>query len=68
MLYANANFSLRRLQLGDYYMLKNDRNNTIKHYEITLQKDSLLIPVYSNLAASYWLVKDYSNAHQILKK
>ncbi len=66
MLFANADFSLGRLQLGDYYLQKNDINSAIKHYNMALQKDSLLIPVYSNLATAYSLVKDYANAHQIL--
>ncbi len=66
MLFANADFSLGRLQIGDYYLQKNDINNAIKHYKMALQKDSLLIPVYSNLATAYSIVKEYSNAHQIL--
>ena len=38
MLFANADFSLGRLQLGDYYLQKNDLNNAIKHYKMALQK------------------------------
>ena len=68
MLFANADFSLGRLQLGDYYLQKNDIKNAIKHYTMALQKDSLLIPVYSNLATAYSMVEDYSNAHQIMDK
>jgi len=66
MLFSNANFSLGRLQLGDYYLQKKDINRAIKHYKMALQKDSLLTPVYSNLATAYTLVKDYSNANQIM--
>jgi Tfp pilus assembly protein PilF len=66
MLYANADFSLGRLQLGDYYLQKNDINNAIKHYKMALQKDSLLIPVYSNLATSYSMLKDYANSNATL--
>ncbi len=65
MLFANADFASGRLQLGDYYLQKNDINSAIKHYNMALQKDSLLIPVYSNLATAYTLVKEYANAIQI---
>ncbi len=53
MLYSNADFSTGRMQLGDYFLQNNDIKNAIKHYNIALQKDSLLIPVYSNLATAY---------------
>jgi Tfp pilus assembly protein PilF len=53
MLYTNADFSTGRLQLGDYYLQHNDVKNAIKNYEMALQKDNLLIPVYSNLASAY---------------
>jgi tetratricopeptide (TPR) repeat protein len=68
MLFANADFSLGSLQLGDYYLQKNDINKAIKHYKMALQKDSLLILVYSNLATAYSMVQEYSNAHQIMDK
>ncbi|MEN8186679.1 MAG: tetratricopeptide repeat protein, partial [Bacteroidota bacterium] len=53
MLYSNADFSTGRMQLGDYYLQNNDINTAIKHYEMALQKDSLLTPIYSNLATAY---------------
>ncbi len=53
MLYSNADFSTGRLQLGDYYLQSNDIKTAIKHYEIAIKKDSLLTPVYSNLATAY---------------
>lgn len=68
MLFANSDFSVGRLQLGDYYFQKNDIQNAIKHYKVALKKDSLLIPVYSNLATAYSMVNDYSNANEILGK
>lgn len=66
MLYSNADFSSGRMQLGDYYLQNNDFNTAIKHYNEALKKDSLLIPVYSNLATSYSLIQDYENANKIL--
>ena len=53
MLYSNTDFSTGRLQIGDYYMQLNDVKSAIRHYEIALKKDSLLFPVYSNLATAY---------------
>ena len=66
MLYSNADFSTGRMQLGDYYLQNNDIKTAIKHYEIALQKDSLLIPVYSNLATAYSLNKEYIKANETL--
>lgn len=53
MLFSNADFSTGRLQMGDYFMQTNDIKAAIKHYEVALEKDSLLYPVYSNLATAY---------------
>lgn len=53
MLFANADFSTGRLQLGDYFMQNNDIRSAIGHYESALKKDSLLFPVYTNLATAY---------------
>ena len=53
MLYSNADFATGRLQLGDYYMQLNDVKTAIRHYEMALKKDTLLFPVYSNLATAY---------------
>ncbi|WP_159022432.1 tetratricopeptide repeat protein [Formosa sp. L2A11] len=58
MMFTNADFSTGRLQLGDYYLQNNDIDNAIKNYELALKKDSLLLPVYSNLATSYSLKGD----------
>ena len=66
MLFSNADFSTGRMQLGDYYMKRNDVGNAIKHYKIAIEKDSLLIPVYSNLATAYTLKKDYINSENTL--
>lgn len=66
MLFSNADFSSGRMQLGDYYMQMNDVGNAIKHYKMALEKDSLLTPVYSNLATAYSLNKDYDNSEKVL--
>jgi len=66
MLFSNADFSTGRMQLGDYYLQNNDIDNAISHYKMALQKDSLLLPVYSNLATAYSLNGDYYNANSTL--
>ena len=67
MLYASADFSTGRMQLGDYYLQNNDLATSIKHYESALQKDSLLIPVYSNLATAYSMKGDNERAISMLE-
>ncbi|MGJ5642699.1 tetratricopeptide repeat protein [Formosa sp. S-31] len=66
MLFTNADFSTGRLQLGDYYLQNQDYHTAIKHYKEALKKDSLLMPVYSNLATTYSLVGENDNAKQTL--
>ena len=66
MLFSNADFSSGRMQLGDYYLQKNNISEAIKHYKMALKKDSLLIPVYSNLATAFSLNKDYDNSTKTL--
>ncbi|WP_136481748.1 tetratricopeptide repeat protein [Cognatitamlana onchidii] len=66
MLFSNTDFSTGRMQLGDYFMQTNDINNAIKHYEVALEMDSLLIPVYSNLATAYALNKEHGKAEETL--
>lgn len=66
MLNSNADFSLGRMQLADYYLQNNDIKNAIKHYKMALQKDSLLIPVYSNLATAYSINGQLKEALKIL--
>jgi len=66
MLFSNADFSMGRMQLGDYYMQNNNVNSAIKHYEMALQKDNLLLPVYSNLATAYSMVGNYNKAKETL--
>lgn len=56
MLLANADFPAGRLQLGDYYLRQNDIQAAVKEYEMALKMDSLLTPVYSNLATAYNLL------------
>ena len=68
MLFANADFSTGRLQLGDYYFQKGNYNSAINHYKMAIKKDSLLFPVYSNLATTYTMVKEYSKANETLDK
>jgi predicted CXXCH cytochrome family protein len=67
MLYANADFSTGRMQLGDYYLQNRDLVTAIKNYEVALQKDSLLLPVYSNLATAYSMVGSNDKAINILE-
>jgi tetratricopeptide (TPR) repeat protein len=64
MLRANADFPLGRLQLGDYYFRQNNNQRAIKEYEMALEMDSLLTPVYSNLATVYSIT---GNNQQALK-
>ena len=66
MMYGNADFSTGRMQLGDYFLQNNDLVTAIKHYKIALQKDSLLFPVYSNLATAYSMKGENSDATQTL--
>ncbi len=67
MMYGNADFSTGRMQLGDYFLQNNDINTAIKHYKMALQKDSLLFPVYSNLATAYSIQGDNRRAMQIME-
>jgi predicted CXXCH cytochrome family protein len=53
MLLANADFPLGRMQLGDLYMQQNKLQKAIEEYEMALQMDELLTPVYGNLATAY---------------
>jgi len=66
MLFGNADFSTGRLQLGDYFMQSNDIKAAITHYEIALKKDSLLLPVYTNLATAYSIDKQTDKALETL--
>lgn len=50
MLFSNSDFPLGRLNLGDYYFRRNDLGKAIEQYKMAIQMDSLLAPVYSNLA------------------
>jgi tetratricopeptide (TPR) repeat protein len=62
MLRANADFPLGRLQLGDYYYRQNNPQRAIKEYEMALKMDSILAPVYTNLATAYSIVGDNNRA------
>ncbi|UCE93473.1 MAG: tetratricopeptide repeat protein [Flavobacteriaceae bacterium] len=66
MLFANADFSTGRLQLGDYFMQNNDVRSAIKHYSKALEMDSLLFPVYTNLATAYSLNQNTEGAFETL--
>ena len=48
------------------YFKKGDYSNAIHNYEMAIKKDSLLTPVYSNLATTYSIIKDYSKANKAL--
>jgi len=62
MLRANADFPLGRLQLADFYFRQNKLQSAVKEYEMALQMDSLLVPVYTNLATTYSILGDNLSA------
>jgi len=66
MMRANADFPLGRLQLGDYYYRQQNIQRAIKEYKMALQMDSLLTPVYTNLATAYSVVGENKKALQAL--
>lgn len=66
MLFANADFSTGRLQLGDYFMQNNDVKSAIKHYKKALEMDSLLFPVYTNLATAFSIDQNTEGAFETL--
>lgn len=68
MLRAGADFPVGRLQLGDYYYKQKNIERAIKEYEMALQMDSLLTPVYSNLATAYSVVGNNEMALQTLNR
>lgn len=52
-LYVNSNFATGRAQLGDYFFKRGILDSAILHYEMALEMDDQLGPVYGNLAAVY---------------
>ncbi|TNJ42516.1 hypothetical protein KFZ70_02320 [Tamlana fucoidanivorans] len=66
MMFTNADFPEGRLQLGDYYMQMNNVSEAIKHYKMSLYKDSLVYPAYSNLATAYSINQNYDEAFTVL--
>ena len=66
MLHTNADFPLGRLQLGDYYFRQQNFHDAIHEYEMALKMDSLLTPVYGNLATAYSIVGKNEKALQTL--
>jgi predicted CXXCH cytochrome family protein len=66
MLFSNADFSTGRFQLGDYFMQNNDIIAAIKHYEKAIAMDSLLFPVYTNLATAYSINQQTDKALETL--
>jgi predicted CXXCH cytochrome family protein len=68
MLRSNADFPTGRLQLGDYYFRKNMIERAIKEYEMAIAMDSLLTPVYGNLATAYNMVGQNNQALAALDK
>ncbi len=66
MLYSNADFSTGRMQLGDYFLQNQDLTYAIKNYKVALKKDSLLLPIYSNLATAYSINGNNNEALNIL--
>lgn len=53
MLFTNADFSLGRVQLAQYYSQNNQVERAITNYNKALEMDKLLFPAYPNLAVSY---------------
>ena len=68
MLRSNADFPLGRLQLGDYYYRQNNPGRAIREYEMALKMDSLLTPVYTNLATAYSIAGDNTKALATLEQ
>ena len=68
MLKANADFPLGRMLLGDTYMRQNLPIKAVIEYEMALEMDHLLTPVYSNLATAYNLVGNDSLALSTLDR
>ena len=66
MMRANADFPVGRLQLGDYYNKQKNYQQAIKEYEMALDMDSLLAPVYSNLAVVYSILGRNQEAYQTI--
>lgn len=66
MLYTNADFSTGRLSLGDYLIQNNDIAGAIKQYQAGLKMDSLLLPIYPNLATAYSMNGDTEAAFNTL--
>ncbi len=66
MLYAGADFSTGRMQMGDYFMRKGNLKEALKNYKIAIQKDSLILPAYGNLATTYSMLSDNQNALKTL--
>jgi tetratricopeptide (TPR) repeat protein len=68
MLAANADFPSGRLQRGDYYFRQNNVSQAVAEYEMALKMDSLLTPVYTNLATAYNLLQQNDKAIAALDK
>lgn len=68
MLEVGADFPVGRLQMGDYFFRKGDFENARKHYEVALDMDYMLTPVYSNLATTYNILKQNDLAVSTLNK
>ena len=64
----NADFPIGRLQLGDYHTRKGNYSEAIKHYEMGIKMDSLIIPIYTNLATVYNLAGKNNEALSTLSK
>lgn len=68
MLFANSDFSLGRLSLGDYFLQNNQVELAIKNYKKALEKDKLLFPAYSNLATCYSMSNNPTEALNTLNQ
>ena len=66
MLQTGADQPAGRMQLGDYYMQNNQIDAAIRQYGVALRKDSLLLPVYPNLAIAYSTINQPEKALKTL--
>ncbi len=66
MLHAGADFSTGRFQMGDYFMRTGNLKEALKNYKKAIEMDSLLFPVYGNLATTYSMISDNQNALKTL--
>lgn len=68
MLTTNADFSIGRVQLGQYYLQNNQVQLAIENYNKAIQMDKMLFPAYPNLAAGYSMIGNSTEALNVLNR